>query len=160
MTTKVVFRIAWRLEFSFCFVVVFLVERWALFRFSRFRGMACVFQLLRCYSRRNDSMYEFERHVNCTNRFLKSWTFRLVILCDACNISSVLVCRNKDQKKKQHICHFAGCNKVYGKTSHLRAHIRYGRRLHGNACSDACAMATNQTDTTRDPRTFRESSGV
>nr|XP_014335733.1 PREDICTED: transcription factor Sp1 isoform X2 [Bos mutus] len=28
-------------------------------------------------------------------------------------------------KKKQHICHMQGCGKVYGKTSHLRAHLRW-----------------------------------
>ncbi|XP_021426840.2 transcription factor Sp3 isoform X2 [Oncorhynchus mykiss] len=28
-------------------------------------------------------------------------------------------------KKKQHICHIVGCGKVYGKTSHLRAHLRW-----------------------------------
>ncbi|KAJ8387993.1 hypothetical protein AAFF_G00147840 [Aldrovandia affinis] len=28
-------------------------------------------------------------------------------------------------KKKQHICHMPGCSKVYGKTSHLRAHLRW-----------------------------------
>ncbi|XP_028260775.1 transcription factor Sp1 isoform X2 [Parambassis ranga] len=28
-------------------------------------------------------------------------------------------------KKKQHICHIAGCGKIYGKTSHLRAHLRW-----------------------------------
>ena len=28
-------------------------------------------------------------------------------------------------KKKQHICHYHGCGKVYGKTSHLRAHLRW-----------------------------------
>ena len=35
--------------------------------------------------------------------------------------------RNPDGKprKKQHICHIPGCNKVYGKTSHLRAHLRW-----------------------------------
>ena len=38
--------------------------------------------------------------------------------------------RNKDQKKKQHICHIPGCNKVYGKTSHLRAHLRYITHAH------------------------------
>ncbi|TSO47168.1 Transcription factor Sp4 [Bagarius yarrelli] len=34
--------------------------------------------------------------------------------------------RNTDpSKKKQHVCHMEGCGKVYGKTSHLRAHLRW-----------------------------------
>jgi hypothetical protein len=30
-----------------------------------------------------------------------------------------------DDRRKQHVCHMTGCNKVYGKTSHLRAHLRW-----------------------------------
>ncbi|KAK6166934.1 hypothetical protein SNE40_023530 [Patella caerulea] len=30
-----------------------------------------------------------------------------------------------EYKRKQHICHITGCGKVYGKTSHLRAHLRW-----------------------------------
>lgn len=33
--------------------------------------------------------------------------------------------RNSETKKKQHICHMPGCGKIYGKTSHLRAHLRW-----------------------------------
>ncbi|XP_074498883.1 transcription factor Sp1 isoform X1 [Sebastes fasciatus] len=33
--------------------------------------------------------------------------------------------RRDPTKKKQHICHISGCGKVYGKTSHLRAHLRW-----------------------------------
>jgi len=33
--------------------------------------------------------------------------------------------RNNGEKKKQHLCHIPGCGKVYGKTSHLRAHLRW-----------------------------------
>ncbi|KAK3083254.1 hypothetical protein FSP39_017719 [Pinctada imbricata] len=30
-----------------------------------------------------------------------------------------------ENQKRLHICHVPGCNKVYGKTSHLRAHLRW-----------------------------------
>ncbi|XP_071792123.1 uncharacterized protein [Asterias amurensis] len=32
---------------------------------------------------------------------------------------------NAEGRKKQHICHMPDCGKVYGKTSHLRAHLRW-----------------------------------
>lgn len=31
----------------------------------------------------------------------------------------------KYKKNKQHICHHEGCGKIYGKTSHLKAHLRW-----------------------------------
>ena len=33
--------------------------------------------------------------------------------------------RNSQSKKKLHICHIPDCGKTYGKTSHLRAHLRW-----------------------------------
>ncbi|KAK7939298.1 hypothetical protein WMY93_002624 [Mugilogobius chulae] len=38
-------------------------------------------------------------------------------------------------KKKTHICHIAGCGKVYGKTSHLRAHLRWHSGERPFVCS-------------------------
>uniref|UniRef100_A0A8C4SCM1 Sp5 transcription factor a n=1 Tax=Erpetoichthys calabaricus TaxID=27687 RepID=A0A8C4SCM1_ERPCA len=42
--------------------------------------------------------------------------------CPNCQSSSS---SDEPGKKKQHICHIPGCGKVYGKTSHLKAHLRW-----------------------------------
>lgn len=47
---------------------------------------------------------------------------RLACTCPNCRDGDN---RNPGEKKKQHICHYPDCNKVYGKTSHLRAHLRW-----------------------------------
>lgn len=48
---------------------------------------------------------------------------RLACTCPNCRDGDNT--RSAGDKKKQHICHFPDCNKVYGKTSHLRAHLRW-----------------------------------
>lgn len=51
---------------------------------------------------------------------------RVACTCPNC-VNGVNSIKNQDgtSKKKQHVCHYPGCNKVYGKTSHLRAHLRW-----------------------------------
>ena len=47
--------------------------------------------------------------------------------CPNCakGINSKTTKTDGSSKKKQHICHYPGCAKIYEKTSHLRAHLRW-----------------------------------
>ncbi|XP_024873558.1 transcription factor Sp4-like [Temnothorax curvispinosus] len=59
---------------------------------------------------------------NDTNDPNKTHRRRVACTCPNCGDGD----RNRDiTRKRQHVCHIAGCNKVYGKTSHLRAHLRW-----------------------------------
>lgn len=55
-----------------------------------------------------------------TSHLGKARVRRVACTCPNCSEGE----RHTD-RKKQHICHIPGCNKVYGKTSHLRAHLRW-----------------------------------
>ncbi|XP_061580453.1 transcription factor Sp5a [Cololabis saira] len=45
--------------------------------------------------------------------------------CPNCQSNTNSSSSDEPGKKKQHICHIPGCGKVYGKTSHLKAHLRW-----------------------------------
>nr|XP_033802442.1 transcription factor Sp5 isoform X1 [Geotrypetes seraphini] len=47
--------------------------------------------------------------------------------CRRCRCPNCQAAGGADEagKKKQHVCHVPGCAKVYGKTSHLKAHLRW-----------------------------------
>ena len=51
---------------------------------------------------------------------------RIACTCPNCRDGDNKSVTTKDGKtRKLHICHVPGCGKVYGKTSHLRAHLRW-----------------------------------
>ncbi|XP_067385912.1 transcription factor Sp5-like [Emydura macquarii macquarii] len=45
--------------------------------------------------------------------------------CRRCRCPNCQAGAEEPGKKKQHLCHLPGCGKVYGKTSHLKAHLRW-----------------------------------
>jgi len=61
---------------------------------------------------------------------------RIACTCPNCRDGDNKMVTTKDGKqRKLHICHVPGCGKIYGKTSHLRAHLRWHAGERPFACN-------------------------
>ena len=61
---------------------------------------------------------------------------RIACTCPNCRDGENKTVTTKDGKqRKLHICHVPGCGKIYGKTSHLRAHLRWHAGERPFACN-------------------------
>ncbi|XP_066959764.1 transcription factor Sp9-like isoform X2 [Macrobrachium rosenbergii] len=64
-----------------------------------------------------------------------------------CRCPGCLCESSSNNKRRRHICHIPGCNKLYWKTSHLKAHLRGHAGVRPYVCTWAyCSKAFTRTD--------------
>ncbi|XP_075927768.1 uncharacterized protein LOC116948625 [Petromyzon marinus] len=70
--------------------------------------------------------------------------------CHRCRCPNCQLRPDQQQQQRQHTCHVSGCGKAYGKTSHLRAHLRWHAGERPYACAwPLCARRFTRSDELR-----------
>ena len=76
-----------------------------------------------------------------TSRSQRRYTGRATCDCPNCQEAERLGPAGAHLRKKNiHSCHIPGCGKVYGKTSHLKAHLRYKQIYFTNHSNARCLV--------------------
>ncbi|XP_044734538.1 transcription factor Sp9-like [Chrysoperla carnea] len=74
--------------------------------------------------RQTSMLPSWQQHLDSVIKIENFMNGRRVKKCVCPNCINDPTAGIRGKGKKQHICHFPGCGKLYGKTSHLQAHLR------------------------------------
>ena len=67
--------------------------------------------------------------------------------CPSCEDAASEGCNGGATKRQHHVCHMPGCGKVYGKTSHLKAHLRWHAGVRPFTCGWVfCSKSFTRSD--------------